>query len=86
MIDRLLYVHKADNRKNLMILFRVLSLKGVRSTEGSHNHFILSYVLFTALDCILPLNSTDDSLKAQTFLETLRRASQRQTELHKGTC
>ena len=31
-------------------------------------------------------NSTDDSLKAQSSVETKRKASQQQTELHEGTC
>ena len=31
-------------------------------------------------------NSTDDSLTAQSSVETKRKASQQQTELHEGTC
>ena len=38
------------------------------------------------LGCIFPFNSTDDSLKAQGSVETKRKASQQQTELHEGAC
>ena len=38
------------------------------------------------MGCIFPFNSTDDSLKAQSSVETKRKASKQQTELVEGTC
>ena len=32
------------------------------------------------------INSTDDSFKAQSSVETKRKSSQQQTELHEGGC
>lgn len=42
--------------------------------------YLQYFILFTLLDCIFPFNSTDDSVKAQSSVETKRKVS------HEGTC
>ena len=42
------------------------------------------FIVFTLLGCIF--NSTGDSSTAQSSVETKRKASQQQTELHEGAC
>ena len=48
--------------------------------------YLQYFILFILLDCIFPFNSTDDSVKAQSSVETKRKASHQQTELHEGAC
>ena len=48
--------------------------------------YLQYFILFTLLDCIFPFNSTDDSVKSQSSVETKRKASHQQTELHESTC
>ena len=48
--------------------------------------YLQYFILFTLLDCIFPFDSTDDSVKAQSSVETKRKASHQQTELHEGAC
>ena len=48
--------------------------------------YLQYFILFTLLDRIFPFNSTDDSVKAQSSVETKRKASHQQIELHEGTC
>lgn len=42
--------------------------------------YLQYFILFTLLDCIFPFNSTDDSVKAQSSVETKCKVS------HEGTC
>ena len=48
--------------------------------------YLQYFILFTLLDCIFPFNSTDNSVKAQSSVETKRKDSHQQTELHEGAC
>ena len=48
--------------------------------------YLQYFILFILLNCIFPFNSTDDSVKAQSSVETKRKDSHQQTELHEGAC